>query len=267
MCNIRGDAISMIFQDPLSSLNPIVKIGKQITEAMLLKNKTSRKEAKAEFNKTLELLRNNIAAATGDAAQAKEFTDTFDKFCIQANRLEQSYNNSASGAEDLVAGIKDFLFLMGKKQKVDVKATLREYDKKLKNIKDPFFTAHYADRLADLSEKLGSAADDYKKGVDGLPENIDSALQELQNLLAEMIQQTRPDFFRIGFYALKNPNEDLSLRDTAELNEMTLKYLKENFMNAFIEIEAKHWLRSRHCCRSCRRQRNSTTVNLPRLPR
>ena len=36
---IRGDSISMIFQDPLSSLNPIVKIGKQITEAMLLKNK------------------------------------------------------------------------------------------------------------------------------------------------------------------------------------------------------------------------------------
>ena len=37
---IRGDKIAMIFQDPLSSLNPIVKIGKQITEAMLLKNKT-----------------------------------------------------------------------------------------------------------------------------------------------------------------------------------------------------------------------------------
>ena len=37
---IRGDKIAMIFQDPLSSLNPIVKIGKQLTEAMLLKNMT-----------------------------------------------------------------------------------------------------------------------------------------------------------------------------------------------------------------------------------
>ena len=35
---IRGHKIGMIFQDPLSSLNPIVKIGKQITEAMLLNN-------------------------------------------------------------------------------------------------------------------------------------------------------------------------------------------------------------------------------------
>ncbi|MFA6820430.1 MAG: ATP-binding cassette domain-containing protein, partial [Bacteroidaceae bacterium] len=35
---IRGNKIGMIFQDPLSSLNPIVKIGKQITEAMLINN-------------------------------------------------------------------------------------------------------------------------------------------------------------------------------------------------------------------------------------
>ncbi len=34
--NIRGHKIGMIFQDPLSSLNPIMKIGKQITEGLLL---------------------------------------------------------------------------------------------------------------------------------------------------------------------------------------------------------------------------------------
>ena len=33
---IRGDRIGMIFQDPLSSLNPIMRIGKQITEGMLI---------------------------------------------------------------------------------------------------------------------------------------------------------------------------------------------------------------------------------------
>ena len=36
MHRIRGHKIGMIFQDPLSSLNPIVKIGPQITEAMLI---------------------------------------------------------------------------------------------------------------------------------------------------------------------------------------------------------------------------------------
>ncbi len=66
MCTIRGDEISMIFQDPLSSLNPIVKIGKQITEAMLLKNKTSRKQAKKEHARMLELLKEKMLQAGGD---------------------------------------------------------------------------------------------------------------------------------------------------------------------------------------------------------
>ena len=47
---IRGDKIAMIFQDPMSSLNPIVKIGKQLTEAMILKGKARQKESKLLFN-------------------------------------------------------------------------------------------------------------------------------------------------------------------------------------------------------------------------
>ncbi len=44
---IRGNRIGLIFQDPLSALNPIMKIGKQITEVLHLHEKISSEEAKA----------------------------------------------------------------------------------------------------------------------------------------------------------------------------------------------------------------------------
>ena len=57
---IRGDKIAMIFQDPMSSLNPIMKIGKQLTEAMILKGKASQKNARGLFNTTLKILNEHM---------------------------------------------------------------------------------------------------------------------------------------------------------------------------------------------------------------
>ncbi len=45
MCPIRGRRIAMVFQDPMSSLNPIVRIGKQITEVMDLPRKQAKEKA------------------------------------------------------------------------------------------------------------------------------------------------------------------------------------------------------------------------------
>ncbi|MCZ7496460.1 ABC transporter ATP-binding protein [Agrobacterium rhizogenes] len=51
---LRGNRISMIFQEPMSSLNPIYTIGSQIVEAIRVHSKLSRKEAEA---RALDLLR------------------------------------------------------------------------------------------------------------------------------------------------------------------------------------------------------------------
>ncbi|WP_368652629.1 ABC transporter ATP-binding protein [Ornithinibacillus sp. 4-3] len=45
MDKIRGNDIAMIFQDPLSSLNPVFSVGSQIMESILLHQKVSKKEA------------------------------------------------------------------------------------------------------------------------------------------------------------------------------------------------------------------------------
>ncbi|MFC4409538.1 ABC transporter ATP-binding protein [Chungangia koreensis] len=54
MRKIRGNDISMIFQEPLTSLNPVFKVGEQIAETILLHQSVSKKEAKT---KSIELLK------------------------------------------------------------------------------------------------------------------------------------------------------------------------------------------------------------------
>lgn len=46
---VSGDEISMIFQEPMTSLNPVVKVGKQVQEAIMLHHKeVSKEDAKAQ---------------------------------------------------------------------------------------------------------------------------------------------------------------------------------------------------------------------------
>lgn len=54
MKNIRGNKISIIFQDPMTSLNPTYTIGRQLMEAILLHTDRSKKQA---FDRAVEMLR------------------------------------------------------------------------------------------------------------------------------------------------------------------------------------------------------------------
>ena len=54
MMKIRGKAISMVFQDPMTSLNPLMPVGKQIMEGMIWHYHTPKEEA---YEKALELMK------------------------------------------------------------------------------------------------------------------------------------------------------------------------------------------------------------------
>jgi oligopeptide/dipeptide ABC transporter ATP-binding protein len=54
MRNIRGNNIAMIFQEPMTSLNPVMKVGDQIIETILLHQHVNRTEAR---KRTLEVLK------------------------------------------------------------------------------------------------------------------------------------------------------------------------------------------------------------------
>jgi peptide/nickel transport system ATP-binding protein len=68
MRKVRGNDISMIFQEPMTSLNPVMTIGKQIAEALVLHRALNRKQAFARAIEMLELVR-----IPAPAQRAKEY--------------------------------------------------------------------------------------------------------------------------------------------------------------------------------------------------
>jgi peptide/nickel transport system ATP-binding protein len=72
MRDLRGNEISMIFQDPMTSLNPVLSIGEQIAETVVLHQKLGRRAA---WDRAVEMLeRVNIPAP---ARRAKEYPHQF----------------------------------------------------------------------------------------------------------------------------------------------------------------------------------------------
>ena len=212
MCKIRGDKISMIFQDPLSSLDPIVKIGQQITEAMLLKNKINKKRARAEFNYILKNLKNamleSVPANEKSAEQIAEMIKVFDDFNILSIGLENKYNAARAYAEETLEEIKDFLFKAEKKQKLEVKKDLAEYIVQYKKVKDDFLTHGYDEMIAASIEAIQQGRKSYVPGTDEngvartyiLSEELKTALTSACRILEEVLARPLPNFFRIGYY-------------------------------------------------------------------
>ena len=240
MHKIRGDKIAMIFQDPLSSLNPIVKIGRQITEAMLLKNKASRKMSRKEFNEYLACLKKNMIEVSGKGSEAEinEMVTTFDKFNIVGLRLENSYNEAYNKAEELVADIEELLFMIEKKQRINVKDKLSYIVKGLPYVKNDFLTHGCDDVLVQFKSVISADRSNYsEKNEDSVAKLVED-LGGLKSFLEELVSATRPDFFRIGYYTMKKPDADLFSTPIAELNELALQFLLEDFMNEFLVMEA-----------------------------
>ena len=241
MHKIRGDKIAMIFQDPLSSLNPIVKIGKQITEAMLLKNKATRKISRKEFNGLLAVLKQNLVEVEGAESEKMiaEMIETFDKFNIEGLKYETAYNEAHNKAEELVADIEDLAFLIEKKQKINLVDKLGMLIKTLSEVKNMFLTTGCEDKLVAFAETMSGYKAGARKKAELDSESLIRDLNELKGFLSGLVALPRPDFFRIGFYAMKNPDASLTDMPIEELNEMTLKYLDDNFMKEFIVMETR----------------------------
>ena len=237
---LRGDKVAMIFQDPMSSLNPIMRVGQQLTEAMILKARTGKKNARNAFNSTLKLLGDNVNAANAElgvdeTARVAENLKKFDTFCIAATKIEREFNEAYTNAMQLEVDIENAILMLRKQKKFDVIAELKRFQKLFNQSCNPFVIVKDEQATAYFS-KLASVV---SAGKNADKETVLAVLEEGQTLVKAALAKEQPNFFTLGYYITAKPNEDLSKMPVAEMNKLTRKFLDEDFLFGFIAMAEK----------------------------
>ena len=254
---IRGDKIAMIFQDPMSSLNPIMRIGKQMTEAMLIKGKLSRRESRCDFNSLLARINLNMDLAAGaDAEKVKGSNKTkcrnFDKFEYKHLDLENEYNRAREAAEDALADVKELVFEIEKNAVSNIHSEVSEIVKLAKHSVSRYVVhSRAAELTAELNAlsmavkrtPLASIAEFANKYITKKIKSEDktdyqavkASLLKVKDILEEALAYPMPNFFAMGYY-LTFSSEPLPEMGVNELNVFLRRYLDDNFMLDFISV-------------------------------
>ncbi len=256
-CKIRGDKIAMIFQDPLSSLNPIMRVGKQMTEAMLIKGKTNQKNCRNDFNGMLACLNKNMDETRGAddpavKAQDKEFCDKFDKFECKHLELENAFVAAKENAVEALSEIDDVLFHIEKNVTDKLRGEIKDIIKLAAKTSDTYVVCAREQELTALLEELKLLLKEspvkkvrdfvvpiFRRGAE-IKDDTDYAavavtLGKIKEILTEAVNFDEPNFFYMGYY-LTFAGQELPQLPIKEMNAELRKYLDDNFMLEFIRL-------------------------------
>ncbi len=238
---IRGDKIAMIFQDPMSSLNPIVRIGKQLTEAMILKGRARQRENRLSFNTMLKNLEKAMegAIAQGNAektAEIRKMCKDFNTFESHHIKLESAYNVAHEAAVEAVEDIEALVFELEKKAAKDVPYRTSQIAGYAKHSVHQFVVHDKREEVLRLAKEIGGFTNKKKYGED-LPE-LRERLQRILAIEKEALTLPEPDFMAMG-YCQTFGNEPLPSCPITELNAYMEEKMNREFMNAFMENTEK----------------------------
>ena len=230
---IRGDKISMIFQDPMSSLNPIIKIGKQLTEAMILKGKARQRESRSNFNTYLKNLNTSMIEAV-DGANASVLTEKckkFDKFEFKHVELQAAYNKAQEAAVQAVSDIETLAFELEKSAAKDAPWRVKLVARLTEEAIHPCVVNEKAEQAKALAASLKKQANGTKKGADC--GTVVADLKALHEILKEGVERPAPNFFRMAYYVTYSGKEVPEM-PVEELNTYLREYMDKEFMLDFI---------------------------------
>ena len=232
---IRGDKIAMIFQDPMSSLNPIVKIGQQLTEAMILKGKARQRESKQIFTSFLKALNTSMiaAVANGDSAKTEQINkmiQSFEQFEKKHIELEAAFNAAHDAAVEAISDIEGLAFEMEKKAVKAGADRIKDIAARAKNSVNDYVVSDKAERITALASVLTKQFNATKKSQEY--QEVLASLYEIKTILTEATAKATPDFFRLGYY-LTFSNQALPQMPVDQLNAFLADYMNREFMNKF----------------------------------
>ena len=172
---IRGHKIGMIFQDPLSALNPVMKIGKQITEATMINKDILKRRYNELISKELVAFRNNeanfsfnVTKVDNELERNKNLKEKFDTLNKEIEKLEAKVtdlgNKQTEGNEKLAIKLEDAKQALENKnsdrQKLinscfDIAINLkREHQEKLESIENDIERNKKVEATTDLKKEI-----------------------------------------------------------------------------------------------------------------
>ena len=233
---IRGNLITMIFQDPLSSLNPIMRIGKQMTEATILNGRTNRKNARREYSQKLRQIKDAMTAAGCPASEVSRQLGTFQNLARAGSKMEAAYHLARDYAGSAVLTIDQMLVDVHENDLKLMQRQFKELDEKIAQGYDDFLLPKGDAAFAKCLSALKGAEERYD-GKDG--RELTKQLEGVQAALREALSRPTPDFFGLGFYSLQEDLNKVKALPVERLNETVGPYLAERFMDGFLANLAK----------------------------